>query len=71
MNGITVVLSLILAAFPHAAMIPLGLICEITFDKITPPTVSTAPSHKPFPKILGSPSSSFLSIILLAPNSFR
>jgi hypothetical protein len=59
------------AAFPHAATIPLGLVCEIALDKIIPPTVSTTPSHNPLPKILGSPSSSFLSIIFAAPNSFK
>ena len=64
-------LSLIFAALPHAATIPLDLVCEITLDKIVPPTVSTTPSHKPFPKTLGSPSSSFLSMIFFAPSYFK
>ena len=66
----TVVLSLIFAAFPHAATIPLCLVCEIALAKTTPPTVSTTPSHKPFPKTFGSISNSFLSIIFFAPNFF-
>ena len=70
-KGITVVLSFIFAAFPHAATIPLCLVCEIALDNIVPPTVSTTPSHKPFPKTLGSPSKSFLSIIFDAPSSFK
>ena len=44
---------------------------EIALDKITPPTVSNTPSHKPFPKTLGSTSKSFLSKIFFAPSFFK
>ena len=54
MTGITVVLSFILEAFPHAATIPFGLTCYKIFAKIFPPTVSTAPSYKPLSKGLAS-----------------
>ena len=71
MKGITVVSNLKLLVSPHAATIPVGLVCVKALAKTLPPTVSTTQSQSPLSKGLVSPSSSDLSITTLAPNFFK
>ena len=67
MKGITVVFSFMLAAFPQAATIPFGFMCDKIFAKIFPPIVSTAPSYKPLSNGLESLSKSLDLITFFAP----
>ena len=57
-KGITLVLSSLVFAFPHTAMIPLGFVWTIALANIFPPTVSTTPSHNPLSISFGSLSNS-------------